>query len=78
MHPLITCSNNVFPQFSLPYRSMRSLRLAGNLKLKVIEYSRLLYGLYSDDGDDDDDNDGGAGGGLESTPSHQSRKRHFR
>ena len=45
----------------------------GNLKLELIEYSWLLYG-----GEDDDKDDGGDGvGGLESTSSHQLRKRHF-
>ena len=32
----------------------------------------------SDDDDDDDDVGGEGGGGLELTPSHQLRKRHFR
>ena len=59
--------------------------LAKNLKLKVTNYSRSLYGLRgvaypSSGGDnDDDDGDGGGGGGdekdSEATPSYQPRKR---
>ena len=44
----------------------------GNLKLELIEYSWLLYG-----GEDDEDDGGDGVGGLESTSSHQLRKRRF-
>jgi len=46
--------------------------------LELIEYSRQLYGggdVSNDDDDGDDGSDGG--GGSVSTPSYQSRKRHF-
>ena len=63
--------------------------LARNLKLKVIKYSRQIYGprgyahLGDDDDDNDDDDDGGGGGGggggrdPETTPSYWSKKRHY-
>jgi len=53
--------------------------LAENLKLKVTNYSRNLYGhrraTYPGNGGDDDDDDGGDEKDLEATPSYQSRKR---
>ena len=57
--------------------------MAKNLKLKVTNYSRSLYGLrevaYPGSGGDSDDGDGGGGGGdekdSEATPSYQPRKR---
>ena len=47
----------------------------GNLKLELTEYSRQLYG--GKDGEEEDDDGGDGAGGLESTPSHQPRKRRF-
>ena len=59
--------------------------MAKNLKLKVTNYSRSLYGLrgvaYPGSGGDNDDGDGDGGGGggdekdSEATPSYQPRKR---
>ena len=52
--------------------------LAGNLKLKVTNYSRHLYdpeGAAHPGGGDDDDDDGGDKEDLEATPSYQPRKR---
>ena len=55
--------------------------LAGNLKLKVTNYSRSLYGprgmahLGNGDDDDDDDDGGGDEEDFEVTSSYQPRKR---
>ena len=52
--------------------------MAGNLKLKVTNYSRNLYyprgAAYPGNGGDDDD-DGGDENDSEATPSYQLRKR---
>ena len=76
MH-LNTCSNNLsFKIQPTVQKHEKLVWLAGNLKLELTEYSWQLYGGGYDD--DDDDDDGGDGvGGLESTLSHQPRKRHF-
>ena len=50
--------------------------LARNLKLELIKYSWQLYG--GEDDEDDDDAGSDSAGDLESTPSHQLRKRRFR
>ena len=63
-----TCSNSLFFKIQPTVQKHEELvLLAGNLKLKLIEYSRQLYG-----GGDDDGGGGGDGvGGSESTPSHR-------
>ena len=75
-----TCSNATFPSIQPTLKEHKELVwLAGNLKLEVIGYSKLLYGPNDNGGvdydDDDDDDDSCAGGGSESTPSYQPRKR---
>ena len=54
--------------------------LAGNLKLKVTNYSRSVYdprgvACLASGGDDDDDDDSGDEGDSEATPGYQPRKR---
>ena len=80
MHPN-TCSNNLSFKIQPIVQEHEDLVwLVGNLKLELTYYSWQLYGGkdMSDDDDDDDDVGGEGGGGLELTPSHQLRKRHFR
>ena len=56
-----------------------------NKEIRLIEYSKSIYGLRSlaylgngDDDDDDDGSDGGDGGGGSKSPlSYQLRKRRF-
>ena len=72
---LNTCFNNLSSKIQPIIQEHEKLvLLMGNLKLELTEYSWQLYGGE----DDDDDDDGGDGvGGLESTLSHQLRKRRF-
>ena len=75
LHPN-TCSNNLIFKIQPTILDLKELVwLTGNLKLEMIEYSRQLYG--GKDGEEEDDDGGDGAGGLESTPSHQPRKRRF-
>ena len=85
--PFNLCPNKLFFKIQPTIQVHKELVwFAGNLKLEVIEYFQQLYGgqdASDDDDDDDDDADddnggGDGGGGLESAPSYQLRKRHFR
>ena len=77
MH-LNTCSNNLFFKIQPSVQEHEEhVLLAGNLKLKLTEYSRQLYRGGDDEDDDDDDDGSDDAGGLESTPSHRLSKGSF-